>query len=70
MANVKQNADEVVVKAEEVVVLEEKTVKVKPKKTVGDVFVGAGWLTIEKDKEIEVTQDQKRCLLEADVLYI
>jgi hypothetical protein len=55
---------------EEVVVLEDKMVKVTPKKTLGNMFVGAGWLTIEKDVELEVTQDQKRVLKESDVIYI
>lgn len=65
MANTKPE-----VVTEEVVILEEKMVKVTPKKTLGTIFCGAGWIEIEKDVEIEVNQDQKRVLKEADVIYI
>jgi hypothetical protein len=65
-----ENVNVVDTAAEAVIVLEDKMVKVTPKKTLGNMFVGAGWLTIEKDVELEVTQDQKRVLKESDVIYI
>jgi hypothetical protein len=50
-------------------ILQEKYVTVKSKVS-GRKFVGAGWLTLVKDKEIQVTADQKRCLLEAGAIYL
>jgi hypothetical protein len=74
MAEKQSKAEELVVVdttvVSEPVVLEEKFVKVTINKTLGNQFIGAGWVELEKDKEVEVTQDQKRCLKEAGLIYI
>jgi hypothetical protein len=54
---------------QEPIVLEDKYVTVKSKIT-GRRYIGAGWLSLEKDKELKVTVDQKRCLLEAGAIYL
>lgn len=52
------------------IIVEDKYVKVTPKETLGLRFIGVGWIDLVKDKEITVTQDQKRVLKEAGVIYI
>lgn len=51
------------------VVVKEKFVKVKSKVT-GKRFIGGTWYTLEKDKEVEVTEDAKRSLLSAGAIYL
>lgn len=51
------------------VVVKEKYVKVKSKVT-GKRFIGGTWYILEKDKEVEVTEDAKRSLLHAGAIYL
>lgn len=68
-------ADEVT-KAEPVKKVEAKPVVVKPKfvkvipKVNGKRFIGGTWYSLERDKEIEVTEDAKRSLKEAGAIYL
>lgn len=63
-------------KKEEVVKVEQKPIVAKPKfvkvksKIGGRRSIGGRWYNLEKDKDIEVTEDAKRVLLEAGVIYI
>lgn len=50
-------------------VVEEKYTKVTPKFN-GKKFIAGTWYQFTKDKEIEVTQEAKRVLLEAKAIYI
>ena len=56
--------------------VEQKTIVAKPKfvkvksKVKGKRFIGGTWYTLERDKEIEVTEDAKRSLLEAGAIYL
>jgi hypothetical protein len=50
-------------------IVEEKFTKVTPKIS-GQRFIGGTWYQLKKDKEIEVTQEAKRVLLEARAIYI
>lgn len=50
-------------------VVEPNLVKVKSK-IGGKKFIAGKWYYFEKDKEIEVTQEVKRVLLEANAIYI
>lgn len=50
-------------------IVENSTVKVTPKFS-GLRFVAGNWYTFQKDKEIEVTPEAKRVLLEARAIYI
>lgn len=51
------------------IVVKEKYVKVIPKIN-GRRFIGGTWYTLEKDKEVEVTEDAKRSLLKAGAIYL
>lgn len=51
------------------VVVKEKFVKVKSKVN-GKRYIGGTWYTLEKDKEVEVTEDAKRSLLNAGAIYL
>lgn len=51
------------------IVVKEKFVKVKSKVN-GKRFIGGTWLHLEKDKEVEVTEDAKRSLLNAGAIYL
>ena len=51
------------------IVAEEKFVKVTPKFS-GKRFIAGKWYNFVKDKEIEVTKEAKRVLLEANAIYI
>ncbi len=51
-----------------VYVPQEKMVTAKSK--VSGKFYVAGWIQLEKDKEIQVSVDQKRVLQEADLIYL
>lgn len=63
-----KEGSDVVVADNKPVVVKEKYVTVKPKIS-GRKFIGS-WVTLEKDKEIQVTADQKRCLLDAGAIYL
>lgn len=51
------------------VTVKEKFVKVKSKIT-GSRFIGGTWYELEHDKEVEVTEDAKRSLLNAGAIYL
>ena len=51
------------------IVAKEKFVKVKSKIN-GRRFIGGQWYFLEKDKEVEVTEDAKRSLLNAGAIYL
>jgi len=51
------------------IVVKDKFVKVTPKFN-GQRFIGGSWLDFEKDKEVEVSLDAKRSLLEAGAIYL
>ena len=51
------------------IVVKEKYVKVKSKIS-GSRFIGGTWYKLEMDKEVEVTEDAKRSLLEAGAIYL
>lgn len=50
-------------------VVEDKLVKVTPKIS-GQKFIAGAWYDFTKDKEIEVPQEVKRILREANAIYI
>lgn len=61
---------------EEAKKVEAKPVTVKPKfvkvipKVTGKRHIGGTWYSLERDKEIEVTEDAKRSLKEAGAIYL
>lgn len=63
-------------KADEVKKVEQKPIVAKPKfvkvksKVNGKRFIGGQWYSLERDKEVEVTEDAKRSLLEAGAIYL
>lgn len=69
-------AKEKVKKADEVKKVEPKPIVAKPKytkvksKVNGNRFIGGKWYSLERDKEVEVTEDAKRSLLEAGAIYL
>lgn len=67
---------EAVKKNDEIKKAEPKTIVAKPKyvkvipKVNGKRFIGGTWYSLERDKEIEVTEDAKRSLLNAGAIYL
>lgn len=65
-----------VAKTDEVKKVEAKPIIAKPKfvkvipKVNGRRFIGGTWYSLERDKEIEVTEDAKRSLKEAGAIYL
>lgn len=51
------------------IVVSEKYVKIKSKVN-GKRYIGGQWYFLEKDKEVEVTEDAKRSLLNAGAIYL
>lgn len=63
-------------KAEPVKKVEPKPIVAKPKfvkaipKVTGKRYIGGTWYSLERDKEIEVSEDAKRSLKEAGAIYL
>jgi hypothetical protein len=67
---------EKVEKVEAVKKVEQKPIVAKPKfvkvksKVNGNRFIGGTWYSLERDKELDVTEDAKRSLVEAGAIYL
>lgn len=63
-------------KTETVKKVEQKPIIAKPKfvkvksKINGRRYIGGTWYSLERDKEIEVTEDAKRVLTQAGAIYL
>lgn len=70
--DIKKNLNE----KEEIKVVEPKPIVAKPKfvkvksKINGRRFIGGTWYSLERDREIEVTEDAKRSLTRAGAIYL
>jgi hypothetical protein len=79
MAKAEEKKVEEVKKAEsvkEAKKVEQKPIVAKPKyvkvksKVNGKRFIGGQWYSLERDKEVDVTEDAKRSLLQAGAIYL
>jgi hypothetical protein len=64
-----EKVEEVKKVAQKPIVAKPKFVKVKSKVN-GRRFIGGTWYSLERDKELEVTEDAKRSLTQAGAIYL